>query len=356
MKLKPIADQVVVVFGASSGIGRETARQFARRGARVVVAARSQPGLDSLVEEIRRDGGQATAVVADAADYAQVQAVADRAVAEYGRLDTWVHAAATSIYGYFDQITPEEFRRVIEVNLLGQAYGAMAALPYLRREGRGALIHVSSVEARRAMPLHSPYTASKHGIQGFVEALRMELEHESIPISLTQVLPASINTPLFNKSRTKMGVMPKGVPPIYQPRMVADAILHAAEHPTREIIAGGAGRLILLGNRLAPRLTARLVAPTAFTGQRTDIPKSVDDPNNLFAPTPMYDRVEGDFGHMAMKSSLYTRLRMRPMARALSALAAMSVAAVFMAMNMTLGFGAGLLRRSSRARRRIIDG
>jgi NAD(P)-dependent dehydrogenase (short-subunit alcohol dehydrogenase family) len=153
MQLKPIGEQVVVVFGASSGIGRETALQFARRGAKAVVAARGEEGLNSLVQEIRQDGGQATAVVADASVFDDVSRVAQTAVETYGRIDTWAHLAAVTIWASFEQTTPEEFKRIIEVNLLGQIYGAKAALPHLKREGRGALIHVSSVEARRALPL-----------------------------------------------------------------------------------------------------------------------------------------------------------------------------------------------------------
>src|SRR4028118_669388 len=142
MQLKPINQQVVAVVGASSGIGRETALQFAKRGAKVVVSARSEPGLLSLVDEIRRNGGDATAIVADVSDFQQVKAIADKTVEVYGRLDTWVHAAATGVIAPFEKITPEEFKRVIDVNLTGQAYGAMAALPHLKREGRGARIHI----------------------------------------------------------------------------------------------------------------------------------------------------------------------------------------------------------------------
>src|SRR5215203_1706710 len=172
-------------MGASSGIGRETALRFAKRGAKVVVAARSEPGLHSLVDEIRGDGGEATAVVADTSDFGQVKAVADRAVEEYGRLDTWVHHAAVGLFATFEDTTPEEFGRVIDVNLMGQVYGAMAALPHLKREGRGALIHISSVEAKRSLPLQSAYCASKHGIDGFLEVLRVELMREGAPVSVT---------------------------------------------------------------------------------------------------------------------------------------------------------------------------
>lgn len=293
MHLKPIREQVAAVVGATSGIGRETALRFARQGARVVVAGRSEPGLTSLVEEIRRDGGEATAIVADVAEFEQVRAIAEQAVAAYGQMDTWVHLAAVSLWATFEQTTPEEFQRILEVNLLGQIYGAKAALPHLRREGRGALIHVSSVEARRPLPLQSAYAASKHGMSGFLEVLRMELQHEGAPISVTEILPASIDTPLFEKARTKIGVRPKGMPPIYPPESVADAILHAAEHPVREIVVGGAGKVMLYGQRLSPRLMDAALLRTGFQAQRTDEPKAVTAPDNLHQPLPGLDRVHG---------------------------------------------------------------
>ncbi|MDP5338757.1 MAG: SDR family oxidoreductase, partial [Nodularia sp. (in: cyanobacteria)] len=231
MQLKPINQQVVAVVGASSGIGRETALKFAQRGAKVVASARSEPGLKSLVEEIRGLGGEAIYTIADVSDFQQVKAIADKTVAEYGRLDTWVHAAATGIIAPFEQITPEEFERVVDVTLMGQVYGAMAALPYLKQEGRGSLIHISSMEGRRSLPLQSPYSAAKHGLEGFLESLRVELQHEKLPINVTSILPSTINTPYYNKIRTKLGVKPTGIPPYYQPSIVTDAILYVAEHP-----------------------------------------------------------------------------------------------------------------------------
>jgi NAD(P)-dependent dehydrogenase (short-subunit alcohol dehydrogenase family) len=299
VQLKPISEQVVVVFGASSGIGRETALRFARQGAIVVAAARGEEGLNSLVEEIQQSGGRATAVPAEAADFAQVQAVADTAVRLYGRIDTWVHVAAVSIYATFEETTPEEFRRIVDVNLLGQVYGAMAALPALRCAGQGALIHISSVEAMRPLPYQSAYAASKHGVHGLLQTLRMELRHEKLPIHVTEIMPASINTPLFNKARTKLGVKPMGIPPVYPPSLVADAILYAAEHPVREIVVGGAGKMMLYHQRISPRLTDLLMEAVGFKGQKTREPKSAEAPNNLFSPLSGYDRVEGDFGGQA---------------------------------------------------------
>jgi len=302
MQLKPINQQVVAVVGASSGIGRDTAMQFAKRGAKVAVAARSEPGLLSLVDEIRRNGGEAISVVADVSDFEQVKAIADKAVEQYGRLDTWVHAAATGILAQFDEITPEEFKRVIDVTLLGQAYGAMAALPHLKREGRGALIHISSMEGRRALPLQSPYSSAKHGVEGLLESLRVELQHEGIPISVTSVKPAVINTPFYNKVRTKLGVKPTGIPPYYQPSLVTEAILYVAEHPTRDFIVGDIGKVLDVLQRVSPELVDYLLLLTGFAGQRTNEPKSEDAPDNVFAPIPGYDRVEGDFGNLTIPS------------------------------------------------------
>ncbi len=313
-QLKPVEEQVVALMGASSGIGRETALRFAHRGAKVVVAARSEAGLDSLVEEIRRDGGQATAVVADTSQFDQVKAVADRAVEEYARLDTWVHLAAVGLFATFEQTTPQEFERIIDVNLMGQVYGAMAALPHLKREGRGALIHISSVEAKRSFPLHSAYGASKHGIDGFLEALRVELKHEGWPISVTQVMPATINTPFFDKGRTKLGVKAVGVPPIYEPGTVADIILYAAENPARDLVSGGAAQALIVNQRISPRmLDAILTTRAGFSPQMTEEPRSEEDPDNLYAPIRGHDTAKNGF--RALSRSLYNWLEMHPTVR-----------------------------------------
>lgn len=301
-QLKPINQQVVAIVGASSGIGRETALKFAAQGAKVVVAARSEPGLVSLVDEIQHSGGEATYIIADVSDFQQVKAIADKAVEVYGRLDTWVHAAATGILAPFEQITPEEFKRVIDVNLMGQVYGAMVALPHLKREGRGALIHISSMEGRRSIPLQSPYSSAKHGLEGFLESLRVELKHEGMPISVTSVLPSVINTPYYNKVKTKLGVKPTGIPPYYDPRLVADAILYVAEHPTRDFIVGDVGRVLDVLQRLSPSLVDNILLLIGFAGQRTNEPKSEDAPNNVFAPIQGYDKVEGDFSKLTVPS------------------------------------------------------
>ena len=314
MKPKPINEQVVVLMGASSGIGRVTALRFAEKGAKVFVSARGEEGLRSLVEEIREGGGEAAYAVADTTDFEQVKAVGDGAVAEYGRLDTWVHLAGTAVFATFEQTTPEEFKRVVDVTLMGQVYGAMAALPHIKREGRGALIHISSVEAKRAMPFHSAYGAAKHGIDGFVEAMRVELKHEGWPISVTQIMPGTINTPFFDKGRSKIGVKPVGLPPIYEPETVADVILYAAEHPERDLMSGGAAAAIVLNQRLAPRLLDAIFSTRAgFSPQMTNVPRSEDEPDNLFGPIADHDTVRSDF--RAFKRSSYNWLQSHPILR-----------------------------------------
>ncbi|WP_066375565.1 MULTISPECIES: SDR family oxidoreductase [unclassified Anabaena] len=302
MQLKPINQQVVSVVGASSGIGRQAALQFAQRGAKVVVSARSQSGLESLVEEIRGFGGEASYIVAKVEVFEEVQAIANQTVELYGRLDTWVHVPAIGLFATFDQTTPEEFKHVIDVDLMGQVYGAMAALPHLKREGRGALIHISSMEGRRSLPYQSAYSAAKHGVEGFVEAMRLELQHENWPISVTSIKPAVINTPFWNNGLTKLGVKPVGIPPYYDPRLVADAILYTAEHPTRDFLVGDAAKVLDVLQRLSPGLVDSFLLRVAFSMQRSSEPKSADAPNNFDQPVAEEDRIDGDFSNRVIPS------------------------------------------------------
>jgi NAD(P)-dependent dehydrogenase (short-subunit alcohol dehydrogenase family) len=311
IKLKPVNVQVVVVFGASSGIGRISALEFARRGAKVCVAARSEEGLRTLVEEIEEAGGEAFYVVADAADFEQVKSVAQQTVERYGRLDTWVHSAAAFLFGTFEQTAPEEFEQMIKVNLLGQIYGAKAALQYLRKTG-GALIHISSVEAWRGVPYQSAYVASKHGIYGFLQSLRVELKHDEIPVSVTQILPAAINTPIYDKGRNKMPFKPRAVPPFYNPKIVADAILFAAENPTTDLIAGGAGVGVVLAERFSPALAEWFSGKIGFVGQTTDESAPEDSFGNLFEPVSGFDTVEGRFSGEQLNRDPYTYLKTNP--------------------------------------------
>jgi short-subunit dehydrogenase len=316
---RKLRDQVIVVTGASSGIGRETAIEAGRRGARLVLAARNQQALDDVVRRIEHAGGQAHAVVADVAEPEQVQRLADEAVRRFGRIDTWVNNAAISIYGTIDQLQPEELDRVIRVNLLGVMYGCRAAVLQMKRPrdaggGGGTIINVGSALSDRAVPLASIYVASKFAVRGFTDALRMDLSREAPDIHVTLVLPASINTPLFSHARSRLGVKPRPIPPVYEPRVVADAILHAAEHPTRDIYAGDAGKALAIMERISPRLTDwwMLQGGRMFRKQKSTAPGNARD--NLFQPMEGAGQSTGEWSDESFAASPYTRqVEMHPM-------------------------------------------
>jgi NAD(P)-dependent dehydrogenase (short-subunit alcohol dehydrogenase family) len=321
MQLKSISDQVVVVMGASSGIGRATALRLAAARATVVVAARSQEGLASLVEEIRFKGGTATSVQADVTDFDAVVAVAEHAIAHHGRIDTWVQVAGVLLVAPFADTEPSEFDRVLQVNLMGQVHGAKAALPHLSAHG-GAFVSISSMGAKRSIPLQTAYCASKHGVDAFLEAWRTELEHDGVPISVTEIMPGTINTPLFDNARTKIGVKPTAPPPAYPPSAVADAVLYAAQQPVRRLVVGGAARAIITTQSLAPRLLDVVLRRFGYTLHDTGEPKAENAADNLDAPLPGRNQVEGTIGRFALRSSFYTWLSVhrpwRPQQRAVT--------------------------------------
>ena len=315
--LKPVAEQVVVVFGASSGIGRETALEFGKRGAKVVVSGRNKEGLDTLVEDIKYTNPNVIAVEADATSSVSLKALADKAVEEFGRLDTWVHVAGVSVYATVEETTPQEYQRVLDVNAVGVHRAIQAAAPHLKNEQGGAFIAVSSVEGMRAFPYQMAYSSSKHAVVAILEAWRVEMQKEGWPISVTNVMPSGINTPLFNKARTKIGVKPQPVSPVYQPSVVAEVILYAAEHPTRDIVAGGAGQAMILGQRISPALMDRFVLVGGFDGQKTSEERSADFASNLYdtLSEARLFHVGGDFSITAKAKSLGNWLETHPAAR-----------------------------------------
>lgn len=310
--VKPLNEQVVVIIGASSGIGRAAALKFAQAGATVVLGARGDTALRSVADEIIQAGGKAHVVPVDVSDWNQVQNLAQETVNNFGRIDTWVNDAAIAVYATFDQTTVEEMDRIIQVNLLGQMYGVKAVLPYMKAQQSGTIINIGSVESIRAMPYHSIYAASKHGVKGFTEALRMELKREKNNINVTLIMPASINTPFFGHARSKLGAHPRPVPPVYSPELVADAIVEAATHRRRHIAVGGPNLLLKAMESISPAFTDRLLGAggSLFKLQKANKPDDMRD--NLFAPLNEDGRVHGDFDHL-VKPSIYTRMfQVRP--------------------------------------------
>jgi NAD(P)-dependent dehydrogenase (short-subunit alcohol dehydrogenase family) len=313
IQLRPIERQVVAIVGCSSGIGRQAARRFAERHARLVLVARSDESLDDALDDVRaRGASDAIGLHGDVTVHGDMQAVARAACEAFGRLDTWVHVAAVSVYGTAESTRMDEYRRVVEVNLLGPIEGARAALPALRESGGGALIVITSVEAEVPLPYQAAYSAAKHGAAAFLRTLRMELRAEGAPIAVTNLMPASIDTPLFRNARSRIGVMPRPVAPVYDPDVVADQILWAAEHPSGDLFAGGAGWAFALAWRLAPGLTERILSRLAMPAQRTNEPEAPSGDDNLDAPLPRTDRVRGGFGGRSF--SLGNRLQRVPAA------------------------------------------
>lgn len=308
---RPIAQQVVVITGASSGIGRATALELGRRGARVVLAARGLEALAAAARDVREAGGEAYIVPTDVADWDAVQALASAAVARFGRIDTWVNNAAAAMYATVEDSTVEEQRRIVEVNILGVVHGVKAALPHLRAAGGGTLINVASVLGVAPAPYLAIYTATKHAVRGYSDALRIELEREADlggpRIAVTVIQPSSINTPFFETARSRLGVMPRPIPPAYPPSLVAEAIAFCAEHPRRDVIVGEAGKAFEVAHRISPRVLdlVQRAGGLMFRAQESDEPDRGRD--NLFAPLPGPGRVEGRWAAITLPGSPWTR-------------------------------------------------
>jgi NAD(P)-dependent dehydrogenase (short-subunit alcohol dehydrogenase family) len=285
--------QVVVVTGASGGIGRAVARAFGARHARVALLARGERGLEAAAADITRAGGTALEIPVDVAEFDQVEAAAERVEKELGPIDVWVNVAFTSVFAPFSEIEPDEFRRVTEVSYLGYVHGTMAALRRMKARDRGTIVQVGSALAYRGIPLQSAYCGAKHAIQGFNEALRCELLHEGSHVRTTMVQMPAVNTPQFSWVRSKLPDHAQPVPPIYQPEVAARAVLYAADHPRRrEYWVGGSTVGTLAANAVAPGILDRYLAKTGFKSQQTGQKRRADQPENLWAPA---DRAR-DFG------------------------------------------------------------
>jgi NAD(P)-dependent dehydrogenase (short-subunit alcohol dehydrogenase family) len=299
---------IVVITGASAGVGRATARAFARRGDAVALLARNEDALHAAAREVDEIGGRALAIPTDVADAAQVEAAAERATIELGPIDVWVNDAMASILAPTWEIEPEEFRRVTEVTYLGQVYGTMAALRRMRPRDSGAIVQVGSALAYRGIPLQSAYCGAKHAIRGFTDSVRTELMHAQSNVHVTTVHLPALNTTQFGLVRTRMPRRPRPVAPVYQPEVAARAIVWASEHPKRrELWVGGSTALTILGSRLAPgALVDRYLARSGFDSQQTDQPADQHrrDTDYLFAPVPGDHGAHGDFGGEAKDRSV----------------------------------------------------
>src|SRR3954471_738067 len=310
IRLKPLKEQVMVITGATSGIGLATAKRAAERGARVVLCSRNESGLQEAVAQIEESGGTARGVVADVSSPDDVERLAAAAIEDFGSLNTLVNNAGVSFYGRLTEVALEDMRQLFEVNFWGMVHGARAAVPRLKATG-GALINIGSIVSDRAIPLQGAYSASKHAIKGFTDALRMELQEEGAPISVTLIKPSAIDTPYFQHAKNYMAVEPKPPAPVYAPEVVANAVLRAAEHPVRDITIGGGGRLLSAVGTALPRLTDFYMERSMFESQRSDVPAERRE-GNLYQPSGSEGKERGEYQGMVMRSSLYTQAALSP--------------------------------------------
>ncbi|SDO36773.1 Short-chain dehydrogenase [Nakamurella panacisegetis] len=287
--------RVVVVTGASGGIGRATALAFGARGDTVALLARGDTGLAAAAQEVRDAGGTALVVPLDVADPDAVAAAVEHIETELGPIDVWVNVAFTSVFSPFEKITPQEYKRVTEVSYLGYVYATMAVLPRMKARDRGTIVQVGSALAYRGIPLQTAYCGAKHAIQGFHEALRCELLHDKSNVHVTMVQMPAVNTPQFSWVLSRLPHQAQPVPPIYQPEFAARGVLWAADHPKRrEYWVGGSTAATLAANAIAPGLLDRYLGRVGFANQQTEQKVSPDAPENLWNAA---DGADGrDFG------------------------------------------------------------
>jgi len=312
-KLKPLREQVVVITGATSGIGMATARMAAEQGAKVVLAARDPRALRTVAAQIRQRGGEAEWTSADVADLDDVEILRDVALDTFGRIDTWINNAGVHVFGTIEETPDEDARRVFDVNYWGVVHGSRVAVPILREHG-GALINIGSVLSSRSVPLQGFYGASKHAVQGYTSALRLELENERAPVSVTLVKPSSIDTPIPMHSLNLMEKRSRLPFPMYSPRVAAEAILFCAEHPRRDMVIGGAGQMAVLGEKFTPLLTDFGMKRLLFRMQQAQGEKPEEDGLHNHPIHPPREQGQHDF--FVAKRSPYTWLEKYPAAAA----------------------------------------
>ncbi len=308
--LKKVAEQVIVITGASSGIGLTTARLAARQGARLVLASRGESALAELTREINAGGVQSIYVVADVSRLEDVERIGAAAVSAFGHFDTWVNNAGAGIYGRILDVPVDEERRLFETNYWGVVYGSRVAAGYLRARG-GAIINVGSVASDRSIPLQGAYSASKHAVKAYTGALRAELEKEGAPVSVTLIKPTAIATPFFKHAKSYMNAQPTEPSPMYAPDAVAQAILRAAQTPFRDILVGDIAPLQSAMGRVFPRAGDIFVNATMFEGQKSD--RQPEPGDNQILDRPSGDlRERADYDTLVCERSLYTEIVTRP--------------------------------------------
>ena len=308
--------EVVVITGASAGVGRATTREFARNGARIGIIARDPDRLQQTKEEVERLGGEALVLPLDVADAAKVDEAAAKVEQEFGPIDVWVNNAMVTVFSPVKDMKADEYRRVTEVTYLGVVNGTLAALHRMLPRDRGKIVQVGSALAYRAIPLQSAYCASKHAIQGFTESLRSELYHDKSNVSVTMVQMPALNTPQFNWTRNHLPHRPQPVPPIFQPEVAGEAIYWAAHHERPEIYVGMPTEKAIWGNRIMPRVLDHYLADNGFSSQITDEPDDPNRPDNLFDPVKGDYSARGRFDDKAKTSSpqLWATLHRGPIA------------------------------------------
>lgn len=312
-------ERVVVVTGASAGVGRATVRAFAGEGARVGLIARDTEGLHVAAREVEELGGKGLAVAADVADADQVENAAERIEKELGPIEVWVNNAMTTVFARVADVTAAEFKRATEVTYLGTVYGTMAALRRMLPHNEGRIIQVGSALAYRSIPLQAAYCGAKHAIAGFTDSLRTELIHDGKNIHLTMVQLPAMNTPQFTWCRSKMPNRPQPVPPIFQPEVAAERIVWASHHERREVFVGAPTVIAIEGNKLAPALADFYLGRTGFDSQQTKEPLPQDRPDNLFEPVPGDFGARGVFGRQAHEEAATTWLAQHKGTTALAA-------------------------------------